>query len=93
MGHTQLKTRMQGGHVEHRGEIEVKVVQKEKSGGEEGRQKTKKAGEKKTKQNKKKQCGPSRKSTVQFNQEDSESRPLNHMYLKKGSIWSQEVDL
>jgi hypothetical protein len=35
----------------------------------------------------------SRKSTVQPNQEDSESRPLNHMYLKKGSIWSQEVDL
>ncbi len=43
MGHTQLKTRMQGGHVEHRGEIEVKVVQKEKSGGEEGRQKNKKS--------------------------------------------------
>jgi hypothetical protein len=34
---------MQGGHVEHRGEIEVKVVQKEKSGGEEGRQKNKKS--------------------------------------------------
>ncbi len=43
MGHTQLKTRMQGGHVEHRGEIEVKVVQKEKSGGEWGRQKNKKS--------------------------------------------------
>ncbi len=43
MVHTQLKTGMQGGHVEHRGEIEVKVVQKEKSGGQEGRQKNKKS--------------------------------------------------
>ena len=41
MGHTQLKTGMQGGHVEHREEIEVKVVQNEKSGGQEGRQKIK----------------------------------------------------
>ena len=91
MGHTQLKTRKQGGHVEHRGEIEVKVVQKEKSGGEEGRQKNQKSRWKK-----KKKMWPldhSRKSTVQSNQEDSENRPLNHMYLKKGSIWSQEVDL
>ena len=48
MGHTQLKTGVQGGHVEHRGETEVKVVQKEDSGGQEGRQKkTKKAGGKK----------------------------------------------
>jgi hypothetical protein len=39
MGHTQLKTGVQGGHVEHRGETEVKVVQKQKSGGEEGTQK------------------------------------------------------
>jgi hypothetical protein len=29
MGHTQLKTGLQVGHVEHRGEIEVKAVQKE----------------------------------------------------------------
>ncbi len=41
MGHTQLKTGMQEGHVENRGEIEVKVVQNEKSGGQEGRQKIK----------------------------------------------------
>jgi hypothetical protein len=40
MGHTQLKTGVQGGHVEHRGETEVKVVQ---SGGQEGRQKNKKS--------------------------------------------------
>jgi hypothetical protein len=33
MGHTQLKIGMQGGHVEHRGETEVKVVQKEESEG------------------------------------------------------------
>ena len=33
MEHTQLKTGVQGGHVEHRGETEVKVVQKEESGG------------------------------------------------------------
>ena len=72
MGHTQLKIGMQGGHVEHRGEIEVKVVQKEK---------------------KIRPLDPSRKSTVQPNQEDSESRPLNHMYLRKGSIWTQEVNL
>jgi hypothetical protein len=39
MGHTQLKTGVQGGHVEHRGETEVKVVQ---SGGQEGRQKKQK---------------------------------------------------
>ena len=38
MGHTQLKTGVQGGHVEHREETEVKVVQKEESG---GRQKNK----------------------------------------------------
>ena len=41
MGHTQLKTGVQGGHVEHRGETEVKVVQKEESG--EGRQKNTKS--------------------------------------------------
>ncbi len=56
MGHTQLKTDVQGGHVEHRGEIEVKVVQKEESGGQEGRQKIKKADGKKEK---KKIFGPS----------------------------------
>ena len=93
MGHTQLKTRKQGGHVEHRGEIEVKVVQKEKSGGEEGRHKNQKSRWKKRKKAKICPLDLSRKSTVQPNQEDSESRPLNHMYLKKGSIWSQEVDL
>ena len=49
MGHTQLKTGVQGGHVEHRGETEVKVVQKEKSGGEEGRQKNQKIQWKKKK--------------------------------------------
>ena len=46
MGHTQLKTGVQGGHVEHRGETEVKVVQKEESG---GRQKNKKSRWKKKK--------------------------------------------
>ncbi len=92
MGHTQLKTGVQGGHVEHRGETEVKVVQKEESGGQEGRQKNKKAGGKK----KKKDFWSldlSRKSTAQPNQEDSEGLPSDHMYLKKGSIWTQEVDL
>ena len=92
MGHTQLKTGVQGGHVEHRGETEVKVVQKEESG--EGRHKTQKAGGKKKK--KKKDfwsLDPSRKSTAQPNQEHSEGLPSNHMYLKKGSIWTQEVDL
>ncbi len=49
MGHIQLKTGVQGGHVEHRGETEVKVVQKEKSGGEEGRQKNQKIQWKKKK--------------------------------------------
>jgi hypothetical protein len=36
MGHTQLKTGVQGGHVEHRGETEVKVMDKKedkKAGG------------------------------------------------------------
>ena len=36
---------------------------------------------------------PSRKSTAQPNQEDSEGLPLDHMYLRKGSIWTQRVDL
>ncbi len=39
MGHTQLKTGVQGGHVEHKSETEVKVVQ---SGGQEERQKQQK---------------------------------------------------
>jgi hypothetical protein len=89
MGHTQLKTGVQGGHVEHRGETEVKVVQKEESG---GRQKNKKSRWKK----KKKDFWSldlSRKSTAQPNQEDSEGLPSDHMYLRKGSIWTQEVDL
>ena len=64
MGHTQLKTGVQGGHVEHRGETEVKVVQKD-------------------------MYGP----FFQPYQEDSEGLASNHMYLKKGSIWTQEVDL
>ena len=34
-----------------------------------------------------------RKSTAQPYQEDSEGLASNHMYLKKGSIWTQEVDL
>jgi hypothetical protein len=39
MRHTQLKIGVQGGHVEHRGETEVKVVRKEESGGQgRGRQ-------------------------------------------------------
>jgi hypothetical protein len=46
--------------------------------------KTKKAGGKKKKDFW--SLDPSRKSAVQPNQEDSESRPLNHMYLRKGSI-------
>ena len=94
MGHTQLKTGAQGEHVEHRGETEVKVVQKEESGGQEGRKKNTKNGQKKKK--KKKDfwsLDPSRKSTAQPNQEDTEGLPLDHMYLRKGSIWTQEVDL
>jgi hypothetical protein len=95
MGHTQLKTGVQGGHVEHRGETEVKVVQ---SGGQEGRQKNKKSRwkNKKIKKSEKKDfwsLDPSRKSTAQPNQEDSEGLPSDHMYLRKGSIWTQEVDL
>ena len=43
MGHTQLQTGVQGGHVEHRRGTEVKVVQKEESGGEKGRQKNTKS--------------------------------------------------
>ena len=88
MGHTQLKTGVQGGHVEHRGETEVKVVQ---SGGQEGRQKNKKSRWKKKKDFW--SLDPSRKSTAQPNQEDSEGLPSNHMYLRKGSIRTQEVDL
>ena len=91
MGHTQLKTGVQGGHVEHREETEVKVVQKEERG---GRQKNKKSQWKKKK--KKKDFWSldlARKSTAQPNQEDSEGLPSDHMYLRKGSIWTQEVDL
>ncbi len=36
---------------------------------------------------------PPRKSTVLPSQDDSESLPSNHMYLGKGYIWTQEVDL
>jgi len=58
MGPTQLKTGVQGGQVEHTGEIEVKVMQKEESGGQQGRQKNqKKPVEKKEK--KKRIFGPS----------------------------------
>ena len=81
MGHTQLKTGVQGGHVEHREETEVKVVQKEESDGQEGRQKDVWS------------LDLSRKSTAQPNQEDSEGLPSDHMYLRKGSIWTQQVDL
>jgi hypothetical protein len=52
----------------------VKVVQKEESAGQRGRQK-------------RQSLVPSRKSTAQPNQEDSEGLSLNHMYLRKGSIW------
>ena len=93
MGHTQLKTGVQGGLVEHRGETEVKVVQKEESGGQEGRQKNKKSRWKKEKKKDFWSHDLRRKSTAQPNQEDSEGLPSNHMYLKKGSIWTQEVDL
>jgi hypothetical protein len=76
MGHTQLKTGVQGGHVEHRGEIEVK---QKKAGGKEKKDFW--------------SLDPSRKSTAQPNQEDSEGLPSDHMYLRKGSIWTQEVNL
>jgi hypothetical protein len=36
-----FKTGVQGGHVDHRRETEVKFMQKEEGGGEEGRQKIK----------------------------------------------------
>ena len=88
MGHTQLKTGVQGGHVEHRGETEVKVVQKEECGGQEGSR-----WKKKKKKKDFWSLDPSRKSTAQRNQEDSEGLPSDHMYLRKGSIWTQEVDL
>ncbi len=81
MGHTQLKTGVQGGHMEHRGETEVKVVQKEESGGQEGKQK-KPVKKQKTIWS----LDLSRKSTAQPNQEDSEGLPSDHMYLRKGSI-------
>jgi hypothetical protein len=35
MGHTQLRIGVSGGRVEHRGEREVKVFQKEERGGED----------------------------------------------------------
>jgi hypothetical protein len=77
MRHTQLKTGVQGGHVKHRGETEVKVV----------------PGGKRKKKKDFWSLDLSRKSTAQPNQEDSEGLPLDHMYLKKGYIWTQEVDL
>ncbi len=92
MGHTRLKTGVQGGHEEHRGEIEVKVAQKEESGGQEERQKKKKSGGNKNKQNVW-SLDLCRKSTAQPNQEDSEGLLSDHMYLRKGSVWTQEVDL
>jgi hypothetical protein len=49
MGPTQLKTGVQGGDVEPTGEIEVKVMEKEESGGQEGRQKNQKSRWKKKK--------------------------------------------
>ncbi len=42
MGHTQLRIGVSGGSVEHRGEREVKVIQKEERGGEEEEKKTQK---------------------------------------------------
>ncbi len=69
--------------MEHRRETEVRVVQKEESGGEEGRQQKKDFWD----------LEPSRKSTAQPNQEDSEGLPSNHMYLRKGSIWTPKADL
>ena len=53
MWHTQLRIGVPGGRVEHRGEREVKVIQKEERSGEEEddkkKKKTEKAGGKKTK--------------------------------------------
>jgi hypothetical protein len=90
MRHTQLKIGVQGGHVEHRRETEVKVVQ---SGRQGGRQLNKKSRWNKNK----KQCffgsRPLTKIVRQPNQEDSDSLPSNHVYLRKGSIRTQEVDL
>ncbi len=91
MGHTQLKIGVQGGHVEHRGEIEVKVAQ---SGGQRGIQKNKKCRWKKKEEKKRFLVSrPLTKIEIVPNQEDSESLPSNHMYLRKGSVWKQEVDL
>ena len=75
MGHTQLKTGVQGGHVEHREETEVKVVQKEESG---GRQKNKKSRWKKKKK-KKKIFGP---STSHENRPPSPTKKTLRVYLR-----------
>ena len=42
MGHTQLRIGVSGGSVEHRGEREVKVIQKEERSGEEEDEKNQK---------------------------------------------------
>ena len=73
MGHTQLKTGVQGGHVEHREETEVKVVQKEESG---GRQKNKKS---RWKKKKKKIFGP---STSHENRPPSPTKKTLRVYLR-----------
>jgi hypothetical protein len=44
MGHTQLRIGVPGGRVEHRGEREVRVIQKEERGGRQKKtQKNKKS--------------------------------------------------
>jgi hypothetical protein len=75
MGHTQLKTGVHGGHVEHRGETEVKVVQKEESGDRQKKQK--KPVEKKKK--KKKIFGP---STSDENRPPSPTKKTLRVYLR-----------
>ena len=80
MGHTQLKTGVQGGHVEHREETEVKVVQKEESG---GRQKKKKKA--RGKKRKKKIFGP---STSHENRPPSPTKKTLRVYLRTTCITS-----
>jgi hypothetical protein len=77
MGPTQLKTGVQGGHVEHTGEIKVKVMEKEESGGREGRQKNQKSRWKK--KEKKRIFGP---STSHENQPSCLAKMTLRVYLR-----------
>ena len=88
MGHKQLRIGVQGGLVEHRGERRVRVVQKEDTDGGGGRQTNHKNKKPVGKKNVFWCLRPSRELTAQPNQEGPEGRPLDHVYLRKGSTIS-----